>query len=126
MLNLPDWKKNGSNLLPLLFMIPSACDVYFFRMCEEAIRPKLTFSKHDEPGDNKIKDENKVPATKPLISIIEKYRLVADSLPHENKKKVEFIPVSLILTTLCLEICISVSYLITTLSEIAVAKLSIL
>lgn len=55
MLSLPDWKKNCSNLLPLLFTIPSTCAVYFFRMCEEAIRPKFTFPKHGEPGDNKIK-----------------------------------------------------------------------
>ncbi|GKB39849.1 hypothetical protein Tco_0884791, partial [Tanacetum coccineum] len=50
----------------------------FKRRCEEAFRYKLSISKQDE---------KKVQATKPLLAIIEEYRLVADSLPIENKKE---------------------------------------
>ncbi|PWA94863.1 Heat shock protein 70 family [Artemisia annua] len=59
----------------------------FKRMCEEAIRPKLSIPKPVEPVYNKIKDENKAQATKTLLSMIEEYYCVADSLPHENKMK---------------------------------------
>ncbi|PWA94862.1 serine/threonine/dual specificity protein kinase, catalytic domain-containing protein [Artemisia annua] len=59
----------------------------FKRMCDEAIRPKLSIPKPGEPVDNKIKNENKAQATKTLLSMIEEYYCVADSLPHENKMK---------------------------------------
>nr|GFA15983.1 heat shock 70 kDa protein 16-like [Tanacetum cinerariifolium] len=44
--------------------------------------------------------EKKVQATKPLLAMIEEQRLLSDSLPLENKKEVESIPLLLILTTL--------------------------
>ncbi|GKE74888.1 hypothetical protein Tco_1536929, partial [Tanacetum coccineum] len=71
-------------------------------MCEEAIRYKPSIPKHVEPVNNKIKDE----ITKPILSMINEYLLVAESLHHENKMKV--------------------FYYCTTLSEIAVAKLPII
>ncbi|GKD55860.1 heat shock 70 kDa protein 16 [Tanacetum coccineum] len=74
----------------------------FKRMCEEAIRYKPSIPKHVEPVNNKIKDE----ISKPILSMINEYLLVAESLHHENKMKV--------------------FYYCTTLSEIAVAKLPII
>ncbi|GKB12053.1 heat shock 70 kDa protein 16-like protein, partial [Tanacetum coccineum] len=57
-----------------------------------------------KPVEYRYTDEQKVQAVKPLLAMIEEYRLVADSLPHEYKIEIESIPLLLIITTFCIAV----------------------
>ncbi|GKA71280.1 heat shock 70 kDa protein 16 [Tanacetum coccineum] len=57
-----------------------------------------------KPVEYRYTDEQKVQAVKPLLAMIEEYRLVADSLPYEYKIEIESIPLLLIITTFCIAV----------------------